>query len=59
MILSELNEMEILFEVQRTAKNFFMKDVKVGISSLYHTYNAMFEERNLKKDLVLGISSYC
>ena len=31
MILSELNEMEILFEVQRTAKNFFMKDVKVGI----------------------------
>ena len=58
MILSELNEVEILLEVQRTAKNFFMKDVKVGIWSLYHTYNAMFEERNLKKDHALGFSSY-
>ena len=58
MILSELNEMEILSEVQRTGKNFFMKDVMVGIWSLYHTYNAMFEERNLKKDHTLGFSSY-
>ena len=50
--------MEILVEVQRTSKNFFIKDVKVGIWSLYHTYNAMFEERNLKKDHALGFSSY-